>query len=56
MNVTKKHDAKWKGTSIDNHILYNSIFILVKENYGDRMEIRHPGRDIERRLEKMAEE
>lgn len=49
-NVIKKCYSKWKGLSRDNHILYNSIFILVKENCSDRMEIRHPGKDVERRL------
>ena len=36
--------------SRDNHILYNSIFYFSKGNCSDRMEIRHPGKDIERRL------
>lgn len=45
--VRKNHDAKWKETSPDN---YNSIFILEKENYGYRMEIHHPGKDVERKL------
>ena len=49
-NVIKKHYSKWKGLSRDNHILYNSIFILAKENCSDRTEIRHPGKDVERRL------
>ena len=49
-NVIKKHDSKWKCLRRDNHILYNSIFILVKENCSDRREIRHPEKDIERRL------
>ena len=49
-NVIKKHDSKWECLSRDNHILYNSIFYFSKGNCSDRMEIRHPGKGIERRL------
>lgn len=41
MTVSQKRDAKWKGTSTENRILY--IFILEKENYDDRLETSCPG-------------